>query len=170
MRVDQTTIAHHEKQIKTFLMAVKAAVTRTEKQYFNSSQAVTTTVIISTTSRSLVGNAKADRCIWKLNRIAAKEAHQLGFNVFEREEIEHRLLFKSEHIVSLHNSGAGANVSVVPKIITPLYDAIFTAPAPQIVATSLLEMIGCLQDGQKLLSQNNSSISVNKSTTTLDNK
>ena len=37
-----------------------------------------------------------DHCTWRFNRRMAIEAHKFGFAVFEREEVERRLLFKSD--------------------------------------------------------------------------
>ena len=72
---------------------------------------------------------KIDRCSWIFNRVLAYEAHKAGFVVFEREEIERRLLFKSEHY--------GDYRTMHPKLH-------LESPAANIVATSLLTLITCL--------------------------
>ncbi len=69
---------------------------------------------------------RANRCQWRLNRIAAHHAHLNGFPVFEREEIEHRLLFKSEF-------------SPYHKPVNPHIH--LDIPGPQIVSTALLAMV-----------------------------
>ncbi len=59
----------------------------------------------------------------------ALEAHRQGFSVLEREEIERRLLFKSE------------NYEKTASMKNMLH---LNNPAPQIVGTSLLGLISCL--------------------------
>ena len=88
-----------------------------------------TTVIIITGGRLGNPDPQLDRCAWTFNRQAAYVAHQHGFIVFEREEIERRLLFKSEY-------------NEEHRTIKP--DLHLANPAPQIVATSLLGMVSCL--------------------------
>ncbi len=124
--VDTTLIQKHESQVKVLLAAVQGAVNRTR-----SDGKPKTTVIVSTSGRQLSGDPRSDRCVWRFNRIVAHEAHKQSFIVFEREEIEHRLLFKSEFSIT-------ENVVVKP-------DMHLEVPAPQILATSLLHMISCLE-------------------------
>jgi len=86
-----------------------------------------TTVILSTAPRVTGANHATDRCVYKLNRILAREAHRHGFVVLEREEIEHRLMFKQEASEDL-------------KELIPMPEP----PTHHVLATSLLSMISCL--------------------------
>lgn len=61
-----------------------------------------------------------------MNRIAAHQAHLNGFPVLEREEIEHRLLFKSEFTPYHKNINTHIHLDI---------------PGPQIVSTALLAMV-----------------------------
>eukprot|EP01035_Chromulina_nebulosa_P024247 gene24247-31520_t len=112
-------IQRHEEDTAVLMRAVKAAVDRPPK---------TTMVIVMTGGRNFIkGNdPRVNRCQWRLNRIAAHHAHLNGFPVFEREEIEHRLLFKSEF--------SPYNKPVTPHIHLDI-------PGPQIVSTALLAMV-----------------------------
>lgn len=87
------------------------------------------TVIISLPGRSLIGDSRSEQCTWHMNRVIAYSAHKHGFGVLEREEIEYRLLFKSEH--SPHPM-----LKVKPTL------EIF---APQLIAASTLAMLACIQ-------------------------
>ena len=75
-------------------------------------------------------------CTWRFNRIAAIEAHKQGFAVLEREEIERRLLFKSEGFENYR--------PLQPKLHLEM-------PAPAIVATSMLGLISCLVKNETFL-------------------
>jgi hypothetical protein len=123
--INETMIHQHEAQIPVLMDAVKAAV---ERPRTDGKQP--TTVIVSTAGRQMTSDPRSDHCTWKLNRIVAHEAHKRGFPVFEREELEHRLLFKSEHAPPV-------NLNVKP-------DVHLDIPGPQIVATTLLNFISCL--------------------------
>jgi hypothetical protein len=121
----------HVQQVDALLDAIKAAVARPQPASSSAGDtpARPTTVIISTAPRSAVGNSKANFCTWKLNRIIARAAHNRGFIVFEREEMEHRISFKSEYAEDLLQIGA---VDAAP------------APVSSFVSTALLSMINCL--------------------------
>ena len=83
-----------------------------------------------------VGNSSEtalDTCSWRFNRFLAHGAHTEGFTVFEREELEHRILSKSEFFKS--------EGTVVPS-------QILEKPAPQIVGSALLTLISCLKKGE----------------------
>jgi len=115
-------IQKHEEDVGKLMRAVKSAVDRPPKK---------TTVIVMTGGRNfLKGNdPRANRCQWRLNRIAAHEAHLQGFPVFEREEIEHRLLFKSEFSPYHKNMNTHIHLDI---------------PGPQIISTALLAMVACI--------------------------
>jgi len=86
-------------------------------------------VIISMTGRTFpTDDRAADVCTWRLNRMIAYHAHTHGWMLLEREEIEHRLLLKTDYadepIRSVHS--------------------LLTFPAPQIIASSAIAMIDCV--------------------------
>ena len=129
----EQTFETHVAEVDKLLDSIKTAVTRSTEQsnsHQQQQQQKGTTVIISTASRTAIGNPHADFCTWKLNRIIARAAHRRGFIVFEREEIEHRLLFKTEASEDLYSAG------VLDKAAEP--------PMAHIVSTSLLSMLTCL--------------------------
>jgi hypothetical protein len=128
------TFNAHAAQVDVLLDAIKAAIARTSAATADSSTAPgNTTVIVSTAPRSGMGNSKADICTWKLNRIIARAAHNRGFIVLEREEIEHRLTFKLESSEDLIERGAVDTAE---------------APAAQVVSTALLSMLRCLASNE----------------------
>jgi hypothetical protein len=124
LHLEAAVIDQHIQDIDKLFDAVKAAVTR------GGTSSPKTTVIVSTASRVMIGNWAADKCIWRLNRITARAAHRRGFVVFEREEMEHRMYFKSEFQDDLR----GLNVLDTQE-----------PPVSHILSTSLLTMINCLQ-------------------------
>lgn len=91
---------------------------------------VNTTVIISLSSRSLLPTPQADYCTWRLNRMIAYEAHVKGFIALEREEIEMRLLFRSERSPEPMKAGK----------------ALLAFPGSQIVAASFVSLLNCLKE------------------------
>lgn len=121
--LNTTMIRQHGQDLKKMMKAIRTAIDRTPKHLPR------TTVIIQTSGR--IGNTdkRADECIWRFNRIAAFEAHLQGFIVLEREELERRLLYKSEH-----------NDHKIIKSQLHLEN-----PSPNIVGTALLVLLACLQ-------------------------
>lgn len=87
-----------------------------------------TTVIFSLPSRNHLDNHASNVCTWNLNRIIAFAAHLRNIVVLEREELEHRLLFKSEF----------SN----PSFLKPQPD--LDTPAPQMLTASLLSIYTCV--------------------------
>lgn len=131
LHLDDATVQQHTQDVHKLFQALHSAVTRPHMR---------TKVIVSTTPRVLTGNPKADRCVYKLNRIIAREAHRSGFVVLEREEMEHRIMFKSE---------ASEDLKEVIDIAEP--------PTNHIIATSLLSLISCLEkNGTQPVVANNS--------------
>ena len=104
-----TMVKNHQLDLKKLMVTINKALHRTEPH-----------------------DPVMDDCIFRFNRIMAKEAHDAGFPVFEREEIERRLLFRSEHFEDFR--------TIKPHLH-------LDAPAPAIVATSLLSLISCLKGG-----------------------
>ena len=127
--VNHTFVQWHTRDLPRLMRAVRTAVDLPRTPHADAGLN-RTLVIFSTSGR--IGNPSPDldRCSWTFNRALALEAHRHGFAVFEREEIERRLLFKSEHN------------AVQSYIKTGLHLA---SPSPQIIATSLAAMIGCLR-------------------------
>lgn len=76
-----------------------------------------------------------DKCIRSFNRQVSKLVHKHNFLLFEREEIETRLLYKIEHSPELRSGDYATSMHLI-------------RPAPQIVTTSLLAMLACLRKGQ----------------------
>jgi len=122
----ESLFEEHKVQINTLFSAIKQALSRSTS---SATPGKKTTVIISTAPRSRVRNVQAEHCTYKMNRIVALAAHMQGFPVFEREEMEHRINFKSETSDDLLPLGV-------------LDDA--PPPTAQILATSLLSMLKCL--------------------------
>lgn len=120
LHLDDATVQQHAQDIPKLFQAIRSAVTRHPEK--------PTTVIVSTAPRVMTGNNKADRCVYRMNRIIAREAHRNKFAVLEREEMEHRMMFKSE---------ASEDLKEVVDIAEP--------PTNHIIATSLLSLITCLQ-------------------------
>jgi hypothetical protein len=104
------------------------------------SQQSKTMVIIQLPGRIGNSNSQNDHCTWSFNRYLANEAHKKNFAVLEREEIERRLLFKSEYYKEHRFIKQNLHLE---------------APAPQIVATSLLGLISCLYKNESLATHQN---------------
>lgn len=133
LHLEDSVIRSHYDQVDTLFDSIKAAVHRpTSTQSKDGARPTATTVIVSLPGRVNLLNRAAERCVWKLNRIIAKSAHQRGFVVFEREEIEHRVGFKVESSEDLREIGVLDTAE---------------APTSHIVATALLKMITCLDKG-----------------------
>ena len=126
--VNQSMITRHEQDIPILMKAVKTAIER-----HTADSGVNTVVIVSTAGR--VGNPdpRFDQCSWRYNRILTHEAHKHGFVVLEREEIERRLLFKSEHYAATKTMKVALHLE---------------APAAQIIGTALLALISCLRKNE----------------------
>jgi hypothetical protein len=133
--LNETYVLQHEKDLKVLFRAITAAITRPTAEN-TTYPGPETIVIVSAAGRIGVGTFALDQCTWKFNRRLADEAHRAGFAFFEREEIERRLLFKSDSYLGDHKG----------KYIKP--NMHLPAPSPQIVATSLLAMISCLRSAR----------------------
>jgi hypothetical protein len=123
--MNETLIKRHENDIPRLMKAVKAAVERPTNSPYGH-----TLVIVSTAGRTGNMDFKLDSCTWRFNRILAREAHAHGFVVLEREEIERRLQFKSEHFAEA-------------RTIKPTLH--LENPSANIIGTSLLSLISCLR-------------------------
>jgi hypothetical protein len=118
-----TMIQQHEADVILLVKSIRTAIDRIPSSHPQ------TLVIFQLPGRTGKSEPRADQCSRQYNRVLAKEAHNYGFTVIEREEIERRLLFKSE--------------------FSPVFKSVHNAlhlesPAPNIVACSLLILVGCL--------------------------
>lgn len=116
-------IQKHSHDIVPLMEAVKSAVDRTPKDLPR------TAVIFQLPGRAGNTDMNGDACSRSFNRVLAYQAHRFGFSVLEREEIERRLLIKSEYY--------GDHRTMKPNLH-------LENPAPNIVGTSLLGLISCL--------------------------
>jgi hypothetical protein len=70
-----------------------------------------------------------DACVQRFNRVVEKAAHEVGFAVLERGEIEHRLMYKSQFATS-------------PTLKNEMH---LPQPAQNLVSTCLLSLVSCLE-------------------------
>lgn len=131
--INETYVQYHESTLPTVMGAIRDAIERPLPDGTPIPKDQQTKVIIATSGRIGNPDLNLDNCIWKFNRQLTMEAHAAGFPVFDREEIERRLLRKSDAFLGRHSGG-----TIKPNMHLP-------APGPQIVATALLAMISCLR-------------------------
>ena len=131
--IDEDYVKKHEATLSTAMKAMRDAIERPLPDGTPIPKSKQTKVIIATSGRIGNPDLNLDNCIWKFNRQLTVEAHRAGFPVFDREEIERRLLRKSDAFLGRHSGG-----TIKPNMHLP-------APGPQIVATALLAMISCLR-------------------------
>lgn len=129
--MNETMVRQHTEALPVLMKAIKTAVERRNDENKQ------TMVIFVTPGRIGSTHKLTDACSWRFNRHAARQAHLHGFTVLEREEIERRLLFKSES---------------TPETATIKYTLHLANPGPTVVATALLGLISCL-------TKNNSEVS-----------
>jgi hypothetical protein len=132
---NQTMITQHLQDINSLIHGITTAIQRTPTT--TTLPSYRTTVIFQLAGRSGSTDQRQDSCTREFNRQVAYLAHEAGFIVFEREEIERRLLFKSEYW-SDHRA-IKPNLHLEP-------------PGPQIVATALLGLIACLAKNETTIS------------------
>mmetsp|Transcript_22325 Transcript_22325/g.37347 ORF Transcript_22325/g.37347 Transcript_22325/m.37347 type:complete len:394 (+) Transcript_22325:92-1273(+) len=121
---NHSMIRKHKEDLKPMMKLIRTAIDRTPAHLPR------TRVIIQLPGRAYNGQQSQDHCTRTFNRVAAYEAHLQGFAVLEREEIERRLLYKSEF---------WDGVSYMKPILH------LENPATNIVGTSLLSLVGCLE-------------------------
>jgi hypothetical protein len=137
-RMNTSMVEKNLKDLPKLMKAVRVAVDRHNGQHEQGHRNIT--VIVSTSGRIGYGagsphNPRGDDCITNFNRAAARAARAEGFAVFERGEIEQRLLYASQN----------------REIAGPEYEILrfrmhLDAPAPEIVSTALLSLITCLRN------------------------
>lgn len=135
----------HLNQIPVLMASIRRAVDFTAEVYRNESLKSNTAtrappiVVIVTSGATGMGDngTTIDNCILRFNRIASVVAHQYGFAVLERGEIERRLMYKSLH-------------SPQPLLTVDMH---LPQPAQNIVATSLLHLFTCLNQSSLMLTE-----------------
>jgi hypothetical protein len=135
----------HLAQIPVLMASIRRAVDFTAEVYRNESLNSKTpmkpppiVVIVTSGSTGMGDHATTiDNCILRFNRVASIVAHQYGFAVLERGEIERRLMFKSLH-------------SPQPLLTVDMH---LPQPAQNIIATSLLHLFTCLNQSSLMLSE-----------------
>eukprot|EP00597_Dinobryon_sp_UTEXLB2267_P000089 CAMPEP_0170057304 /NCGR_PEP_ID=MMETSP0019_2-20121128/361_1 /TAXON_ID=98059 /ORGANISM="Dinobryon sp., Strain UTEXLB2267" /LENGTH=389 /DNA_ID=CAMNT_0010261979 /DNA_START=205 /DNA_END=1374 /DNA_ORIENTATION=- len=133
--INSTMIEDHIAKISILMAAIRRAVDHTAEVYKNESDATgimkppPMVVIVTSGSTGMGDNATTiDNCILRFNRVASIAAHQFGFAVLERGEIERRLMFKSLF-------------SPQPILTVDMH---LPQPAQNIIATCLLHLFTCL--------------------------
>ena len=121
--VNHSMVERHIAGIPTLMDAIRTAVDRPSTG--NRTKFV---ILVTSGSSGIINASTVDDCILRVNRAAASEAHKRGFAVLERNEIEHRLMFKSLQ-------------SAEPYIVPEMHLA---QPAQNLVATCLLQLYSCL--------------------------
>eukprot|EP01036_Dinobryon_divergens_P028403 gene28403-37340_t len=143
--VNSTMLESHLNQIPVLMASIRRAVDFTAEVYRNESLKTNTEarappiVVIVTSGATGMGDngTTIDNCILRFNRIASVVAHQYGFAVLERGEIERRLMYKSLH-------------SPQPLLAVDMH---LPQPAQNIVATSLLHLFTCLNQSSLMLTE-----------------
>ncbi len=144
--VNQSMVDAHLKSIPTLMRKIREAVDqnvvlKTAAPAGTEATHQTRTMVIILTSGSTgmdFGGVSIDTCIRRFNRAATKAAHEFGFAVLDRGEIEHRLMHKSilaENPV-LHS------------------DMHLPQPGQNLVATCLLHLMTCLANNTATLKIN----------------
>lgn len=125
--------------MKSFGTLIQDLHVRQEYQQTHANNSVIThnkpMMIVALAPRNPLQDYHSDVCTWKLNRKVAFEAHRRKFMVFEREEIEGRVLFRNEYVID----GAAAKE---PYVLQPHNLTMF--PLPQIVTSSFVSLLGCM--------------------------
>lgn len=102
---------------------------------------VTVVIVTSGASGMSENGTSIDDCILRFNRAAERAAHDYGFAVLERGEIERRLMYKSVYSES---------PIIVPEMHLP-------QPAQNIIATCLTHLFTCLNSTSQTVTMNVSS-------------
>lgn len=124
---NQTLVNSHFEQLEKLYSSVRRVV---DRRAVNGTAATQVIVVTSGSSGKVVGTTHIDECILTFNRKAARLAHEYGFAVLERGEIERRFMYKSLYA----EEGQGFLKS----------DMHLEMPVQAVVATTLLNMITCL--------------------------
>lgn len=130
--VNDTMIEDQLRQIPKLMAAIRRAVdpANSQKNDPNSKARNPTMVIIVTSGGSGMGDKgiMIDACVNRFNRATVKAAHEQGFAVLDRGEIERRLMHKSSFTDS-------------PILIAEMH---LPQPAQNIIATTLTHLMTCM--------------------------
>lgn len=134
--VNTTMIEKHMKDFQKLMKAVRRVVNHVGEVYKNDSIVNNTPlkpppiVVVLTAGATGMGQegSSIDDCIVRFNRVATDAAHNHGFPVLDRGELERRLMYRST---------ASESPNLQP-------DMHLAQPAQNIIATSLLHIISCL--------------------------
>lgn len=125
--VNHTMLRRHVEDVGRLLRSVRRSVEESNRLTQGAS---TQQVVLVTSGATYMENGtEMDDCITRMNRAAERVAHSLGFAVLERGEIERRLMFKS--------------LQTDQPLLAP--NMHLSQPAQNIVSTSLLQLLHCLQ-------------------------
>ena len=139
---NESMLNRHLEGVPRLVAALRRAVNRQIERAGDNVHAlknVTQVVFMTSGATGSDNGTHMDGCISRVNRLVVDAAHLYGFAVLERGEIEARLMFKSRYTSSemLKN------------------EMHLVQPAQNIIATSLLKLIACL-DGESALVSNGS--------------
>lgn len=122
--VNETMINTHLQDIRKLMAAVRKAVELAAKD----GHPTKTVIVLTSGATGMPNSATINECILRMNRAVDSAAHEQGFAVLDRGEIERRLMHKS--LFSDH-----------PSMAVEMH---LHQPAQNIIATCLLDMITCL--------------------------
>jgi len=135
--INDTMVEAHLKSIPKLMQSIREAIDQDVVPKAPSAagdvQTQTRTTVIVLTSGSTgmdTGGVSIDTCIRRFNRAATKAAHDYGFAVLDRGEIEHRLMHKS-------------TLAEHPILRSDMH---LPQPGQNLVSTCLLHLMGCLSN------------------------
>jgi hypothetical protein len=132
--MNQSMVSTHLNDIPKLMISIRNAIDNYnshDKNNLNSNKTIV--IIVTSGSSGMAENGTSiDDCVLQFNRAAEKYAHQYGFAVLDRGEIEHRLMHKS--------------VKASSPVLT--MDMHLPQPAQNLVSTCLLHLMTCLSNLQ----------------------
>jgi hypothetical protein len=129
--VNSSMINQHLEDIVSLFAAVRRAIDIAHSK----SGKLTTVIVLTSGSTGMTNNATSiDNCILRFNRAASLAAHDYGFSVLDRGELERRLMYKS--------------IEAAHPLLKP--DMHLPQPAQNIIATCLLHLMHCLNSTQPI--------------------
>lgn len=145
--MNTTMLEDHLAGVHKLMAAIRRAVDHPGpplKEGENDRRKPVTVVIVTSGSSGMGENGTSiDDCILRFNRVAERAAHDQGFAVLERGEIERRLMYKSVYSES--------------PILAP--DMHLPQPGQNIIATCLTHLFTCLNATARSTHNNNNSSS-----------
>lgn len=130
LQVNESLINSHASLVSVLMHDIKKAIRNgvnvSLNRDFSNRQGNATQVLITTTGMTFI--PRVDLCINQFNRIIVDEAHRQGFPVFDRAEVERRLMSRS----------LGHPHPILKNSVH------LDKPGPAITSTSLLRLISCL--------------------------